>query len=485
MNIFNKSSRLSSWLTALLLTTLVAGCSDDDNSGPSGAIPTVTSVYPTDTATAVPTNHKVTATFSTAMNAATITTSSFTVVGAGESALVGTVSLNAATNTASFVPGSNFTASTVYTATLTTAAKSTGGKALASNYVWTFTSGTAEDTTAPGPISFNPADGDTDVALNNNITATFAETLDAATVTATSFTLTADTGATVVSGVVTYDNMVAIFNPASNLLDNTLYTATLTTAITDLAVPANTQAGNVVWSFTTGTTVATGPTAIDLQTAGNFAILTATGITSANGSAAITGNIGVSSTTGTSITVACTELTGEVFTDDAAYGIQPTVPCSTTNITAAAAALLHMGTAYESASSPTTQAGVGPFLNLGAGTVIAQTLVPGVYTWADNVNITGDITLEGSATDVWIFQIDGTLNMATNRSIILAGGALAKNVYWRVADVVTLNESSHFTGVILAKTNIEMITGATIVGRLLAQTQVALGSTTVVTQPAP
>ena len=142
-----------------------------------------------------------------------------------------------------------------------------------------------------------------------------------------------------------------------------------------------------------------------------------------------------------------------------------------------------MGAAYNSASVPATPAGVGPFLELGAGTVTAQTLVPGVYTWAGNVNITGDITLEGSATDVWIFQIDGTLNTAN--SIILAGGALAKNVYWRVADVVALQGTSQFTGVILAKTNITMITGATINGRLLAQTAVNLGSTTVVTQPAP
>jgi hypothetical protein len=481
MNIFNKSSRLSLWLTALLLTTLVAGCNDNDTSGPTGAIPTVTSVYPTNLLTAVPTNHKMTATFSAAMDAATITTLSFTVVGANEPALVGTVSLNAATNTASFVPGSALTDSTVYTATLTTVAKSTGGKALASNYVWTFTSGTAADTTAPAVSSTNPADADTDVALNNNITATFAETLNTATVTATSFTLTADTGATVVSGVVTYDNMVAIFNPDSNLLENTLYTATLTTAITDLAATANALTANVVWSFATGTTVATGPTAINLRTAGNFAILTGTGVTSADGSAVITGNIGASGITGASITVDCTELaTGEVFTDDANY---PGFTCTAVNKTAAAIALLDMGTAYNNASVPVTPAGVGPFLELGAGTVTAQTLVPGVYTWAGNVNITGDITLNGSATDVWIFQIDGTLDTAN--SIILAGGALAKNVYWRVADVVTLQGTSQFTGVILAKTNITMITGATVAGRLLAQTDVNLGSITVVTQPAP
>jgi hypothetical protein len=75
-------------------------------------------------------NSKVVATFSEAMNATTIDTTSFTVIGAGEPALTGTVSLDATTNTASFTPGSNLTASTVYTATLTSQVKSSAGSAL-------------------------------------------------------------------------------------------------------------------------------------------------------------------------------------------------------------------------------------------------------------------------------------------------------------------------------------------------------------------
>ena len=142
-----------------------------------------------------------------------------------------------------------------------------------------------------------------------------------------------------------------------------------------------------------------------------------------------------------------------------------------------------MLTAYVAASAPATPAGVGPFLELGAGTVTAQTLVPGVYTWAGNVTITGEITLDGSATDVWIFQIDGTLD--TDQAITLAGSALAKNVFWRVADVVALGTGAQFTGIVLAKTNVDMVSTATIEGRLLAQTAVNLGSTTEVTQPAP
>lgn len=236
-------------------------------------------------------------------------------------------------------------------------------------------------------------------------------------------------------------------------------------------------------TYTVTVTVAVAvATAIDLGTAGNFAILTKTGIGNTPTSV-ITGNIGVSPTTGTSIVVSCSELVvgagiGQMFTDDATPG----GTCVSTDKTAAGIAVADMGTAYTNASAPATPAGVGSFLELGAGTVTAQTLVPGVYTWAGNVSITGDITLSGSATDVWIFQIGGTLGTANN--IILAGNAKAKNVFWRVADVVTLQGTSQFTGVILAKTNIALITGATINGRLLAQTRVDLDQNTV-TQPAP
>ena len=225
--------------------------------------------------------------------------------------------------------------------------------------------------------------------------------------------------------------------------------------------------------------VCTGLGCVDLGTAGNFAILTKTGIGDTPTSA-ITGNIGVSSTTGTSIIVSCPELVnGKMFTDDAEPSVS--AACLSADKTAAGIAVADMGTAYTKASDPATPAGVGAFLNLQGGTVTAQTLAPGVYTWGGNVNITGDLTLNGSATDVWIFQIGGTLD--TDKSIILAGNAKAKNVFWRVADVVTLQGTSQFTGIILAKTNIAMITGATINGRLLAQTRVDLDQNTV-TRPA-
>jgi len=85
----------------------------------------------------------------------------------------------------------------------------------------------------------------------------------------------------------------------------------------------------------------------------------------------------------------------------------------------------------------------------------------------------------GSATDTWIFQIDGDFTLAAANSVILSGGALAKNIVWQVAGTVTLGSTSHFEGVVLCMTNIDVQTSASMNGRLMAQTSVTLDHATV------
>jgi len=223
---------------------------------------------------------------------------------------------------------------------------------------------------------------------------------------------------------------------------------------------------------------AAGPAIVNLGTAGDFAILAKTGI-STTGTTHVTGDIGVSPaaasfitgfglTMDSSNTFATSSLvTGKVYSTD--Y----TPPTPTTMTTAVS----DMQTAYTAAAG--RAAGVGPNLNLGAGTVAGQTLAPGTYTWGSNVTITTDLTLSGSANDVWLFQITGTLDIATGKQILLVG-ALAKNIFWQVSDAVTFSPGSHFEGNILAMTNIAMQTGATLNGRALAQAAVTLDASTVV-----
>lgn len=484
MTLTNKYLNRTLGFTAIMLAVFVAGC--DSSSKSKGAasvvVPTVISTDPTDIATYVGLNSNVVVRFSEAMDASTIDSSSFTVMGVAESALSGAVSFDANSNSASFNSDTDFSVSTVYTATITTAVKSALGVPLASNYVWTFTSGLTVDSTAPTVTSAQPVDASTGFALNRNITAAFSETLDPASVNAASFTLTADSGATSVAGAVSYANKWVTFNPDSNLAASTLYTATLTTDVTDLL--GNHLENNVVWTFTTDTAIAMGPDPVNLNTAGDFVILTKTGVTNVP-SSVITGNVGASPITAAAMdNVFCGEINGTIYGADTAYTGSGDIACfagASPDNTLVANAVLDMGTAYADAAGRVTP----DFTELHAGDLSGQTLVPGLYKWGTNVLINTDVTLTGGANDVWVFQIAGDVIQASTTSVFLTGGALSKNVFWQVGGGtgVALDTGAHFAGIVLAEKGITVNTGATVNGRLLSQTAVTLDQSTV-TQPA-
>ncbi|MBA2321305.1 MAG: DUF3494 domain-containing protein [Deltaproteobacteria bacterium] len=117
---------------------------------------------------------------------------------------------------------------------------------------------------------------------------------------------------------------------------------------------------------------------------------------------------------------------------------------------------------------------------LGAGDIGGMILAPGVYSWGTGLLIPTDVTLEGGAFDVWIFQIAQDLTLSSGADIFLAGGALPKNIFWQVSGLVDIGTTAHVEGVILSQTAITLATGSSINGRLLAQTAVTLDDTTVV-----
>ena len=446
--------------------------------------PTVTLTAPADTVTGVVTNTKIVATFSEAMDPLTLTGTTFTVVNttAGGTAVAGTVAYVG--KTATFTPTSNLPASTLFTATITTGATDMAGIALASNFVWSFTIGTTTDTTAPTVMTpTNPANGAIDVALSKSIKATFSETMDPTTLTGTTFTVVNTTlGGTPVAGTVTYVGLVATFTPISDLAVDTIYTATITTGAKDLE--GNALASNKVWNFTTVTALAVGPQPVDLGTAGDFVILSKTGITEATpASTHITGNIGTSPITGAAITLACTEMvTGNIYTVDA------TGPaCRVVDPVGLTAAISDMETAYTDAAGRT----LPDFINLYAGILDGKTLAPGLYKYTTGVSIGvitpgSDVYLSGGANDVWIFQIAGDITLANGSHIYLQNNAQAKNVFWQVGGPTgaILGTTSTFEGNILSAKQVTMASGAVLNGRALAQTQVTLNGNTI-TVPAP
>ena len=209
---------------------------------------------------------------------------------------------------------------------------------------------------------------------------------------------------------------------------------------------------------------------VDLGMAGNFVILSKSGITNVYKST-ITGDVGSSPITGAAILVTCAEVTGTIFSVNAAGPL----PCTVNNATRLTLAVGDMQTAYTNAAGRSNP----DFVNLGAGDIGGKTLTAGLYNWSSAVIIPTDITISGGPNDVWIFQVAGTLTMSSAVRVTLAGGAQAKNIYWQAAGAVTFGTTSHFEGNILGQTGINLQTGATINGRLLAQTAVTLQMNTV------
>jgi len=475
----------SNWTLLSILfaiTIFIAGCgSSYTTPGTTNvATPTAIPTSPINGATGITLNTVLSVSSEKVLNASTINATTFTLKN-GNTAVAGTVSYEG-NKIMLFKPTASLTANTKYTATITTGVllNASTTALLKSDMIWTFTTGSKVDSTPPTVISINPDTNAAGVLLGRSVSATFSEALDSTTVTTTTFSLATTSGSTPVTGTVSYSGNTMVFKPNANLSSGTSYTATITTAVKDLA--GNALAIAKVWSFATGATVASSLSPVNLGTAGNFVILAKTGI-STTGTTTITGDIGISPASRTYVT----GFSDTLFSD----GTYSTSPLVTGKIYAAdmtsptpsnmTTAVSDMETAYTDAAGRTTP----DFTELYAGDVSGKTLAPGLYKWGTGVLITNaGVTISGSATDIWIFQIAGNLTVNNGAIVTLAGGALAKNVFWQVAGGtgVTLGSTVQFKGVVLAQKGIVVNTGARVNGRLLAQTAVTLDANAI-TQP--
>jgi len=417
--------------------------------------PTVISTDPANLATNVSLNQSVSATFSEPMNPNTINGTNFTLQAAGGGNVTGIVAYAAIGDTLTFTPAANLTASTTYTATITTGVTSLSGSALATTYVWTFTTGTTINTTPPTLVSTVPMSGATGVALNQSISGTFSEAMNPLTITTSTFTVTGP-GATPVTGTVSYDaiNFIATFTPTNNLVASTQYTATISGATNLTGTPLATTGGVPnPWIFTTGTTlnqppVVLGPT---IQTFGGFG--GGAGMTNQGTYTVVNGNIG---TTGASTT-----MTG--FYDKSVAAVAGVYPCSytvtgsnfglingaidtappppsgacsnegtATTMSIATQAALEANTAY------VTLQALPLGITLATNELGNRVLAPGVYKSTSFYQITtGPLTLDaqGDPNASWVFQMSSYLTVGTptaSESVILVNGAQSKNVFWAV-----------------------------------------------------
>jgi hypothetical protein len=212
----------------------------------------------------------------------------------------------------------------------------------------------------------------------------------------------------------------------------------------------------------------------DLAAAGGYVLLAKTGITNVTGSAITGGHVGLSPAAASFITgfslIADSSNTfstsssvlspGRVYSSDYA----PPTPINLTT------AVLDMEAAYSDGAGRSDP----DFLNLGSGEIGGETLAPGLYRWGSAVTIPDDVTIAGGEEDTWIFQISDDLDLSTAKQIILSGNARAANVFWVVAGQVTIHADAHFEGIILSQTAVTLQTNASMNGRALAQSLIAI-----------
>ncbi len=461
--------------------------------------PTVSVTTPANAAPAAPNNTRVSASFSEAMNPTTINGSSFTLTNTTlGTAVTGTVSYSVASRTATFTPTTPalLPNNTLFTATLTTAATDLAGNALggntavvpaAGNHVWTFTTSAVSDSTAPTVTTINPADGATAVCLTRVVSATFSEPMNAATITPSTFTVTA--AGVPVAATVSYDaaSQVASFTTtsAAGFAPSTAFAVTIesgATGVMDLA--GNALAADRTWSFTTGTVACAGP--VNLGTAATFgAFGGGAGLTNHGVNTVVNGNLGT--------TAACTLITGfhdasntysETILDvGAVNGIincGPPAPGTTTTLAIATQARADALAAYNALAA------LPPGSDPGAGQLGGLVLAPATYTSAGGTFdiTTGDLTLDaqGNADAVWVFQAASALTVglsATPRRVVLINGAQARNVFWQVGSAARIEDGSSMVGTIIAPAGVTIST----VGQLMQTTLVgrAIGLTASVT----
>ena len=464
--------RSAVWMVAAVCA--VAGCggggSGSNNNQLPPSPPAVTSVMPTSSATSVAINSIVTATFNESMNASTLTSSTFTLTPQGGAAIIASVAYNSANMTATLTPGAALAYSTVYTATVTTGAQSTAGTAMASNYMWTFTTAAAPPT-PPAVIGVTPASAATNVSVSTNLTAAFSEAMNASTITGSTFTLTPH-GGSAIAATVSYSgtNQTATLTPSGPLAYSTSYTATITTgaqASNGAVLPQN-----YTWTFTTASAPPPPPTVSSVTPVNDAtgisvgATLTATfsvamnasTITNATftlmgpGNTSVPGNITPGTTTfafvpagnlaydtmyTATITTAAQSVAGVALAAPYSWTfttVAATVPTVTTTVPASSATNINVNNALTATFSQP----------MNANTVTASTFT--LATANGNIPVLGTVTYNGGNSTA-MFMPNSTLAYGTSYTATIttgatssAGASLASPYVWSFTTAANPNQ---------------------------------------------
>ncbi len=258
MRTFTLCTRTIPWWLALTFSLLMTACGGSKD--PILGLSPITSQPPSVSATAplasnpavtgVATNTRVTVTFNKPMNPGSLNTDTFTLQCPAGTATSGSVGYDTASRVATLTPSTNLPTGTRCTATVTTGAQDTNGVALPANFTWMFDTGANSDITPPTVTQQVPAQG-TVANTNTQVSVTFSEEMAPSSLDANSFALKSSADNTPVPGTLSYavGARTATFTPTNFLANNTAFTATVSSAATDLA--GNPLIAPTVWTFST------------------------------------------------------------------------------------------------------------------------------------------------------------------------------------------------------------------------------------------
>ena len=445
------------WFMALVFATVVTGC--NSSSGTPAALSTTKALTAFSIAGASGTINESAKTIAVTLPSTTgsVTALVATFTSTGSSVKVGT------TVQTSVTTANDFTAPVSY---IVTAANST-----TATYVVTVTVASATD---KAMISYKLA----------NVVASINET-------AKTIAVTLPSGTNVTAQVATFSTSGASVKVGSTVQTSVVTPNDFTSPVAYVVTAGD--ASTATYTVTVTVVSTSGPVAPVMGETARFVILASQAITTTGTTAIANGDLGILDQARTyyaGFTAGAGAGQYDQLTNGLSYAHDDTASALIPAPYASTIAFINqtrtdLGNAYDFlAADP----------NPGAATQVcpielgALTLTKGVYKTAANVGITtGTLTLDaqGDANAVFIFTIDGTLTTgAPGGSIVLINGALAKNVYWRTGGATYIGAGTAFKGNVFAWTQINVLSGASVTGRLFGLTnQVTLIANTVTKAP--